>query len=98
MKNKPKQTAVDYLFAKMEALRGLFLFEEIDYNTYVDEKKEAFKKAKEIEKQQIIETAMNCFCEGKYSAEFTEKKINSSELINYAKEYFEQVYNENTNN
>ena len=56
MENKPKQTAVDYLFFKMEALRGLFLFEEIDYNTYVDEKKEAFNKAKEMEKQQIIES------------------------------------------
>lgn len=55
MENKPKQTAVDYLFFKMEALRGLFLFEEIDYNTYVDEKKEAFNKAKEIEKQQILQ-------------------------------------------
>lgn len=52
MENKPKQTAVDYLFIRLEALRGLFLFEEIDYKTYVDEKKDAFEKAKEMENQQ----------------------------------------------
>lgn len=55
MENTPKQTAVDYLFLRMEVLRGLFLFEEIDYKEYVDQKKDVFEKAKEMEKQQIID-------------------------------------------
>ena len=77
MENKPKQTAVDYLFLRMEVLRHLFLFEKIDYKEYVDEKKDAFEKAKEMEKQQMIDAWMN----GAYSI-YTES----------AEKYYKQEY------
>ena len=65
---------------------------------YETEWKKIIEHAKEMEKQQIMETAINCFCEGKYSAEHTEDKINSSELIKYAENYFEQIYHAKTTN
>lgn len=86
MENKPKQTAVDYLFLRMEVLRGLFLFEEIDYKEYVDQKKDALQKAKEMEKQQIIDSFD---CDG--CPQPGEKWISNG------KQYYKQTY-ETTNN
>ena len=82
-----RKTAVEWLIEQIEEKTKNGTFCTIDYM-----RKHCFSKAKEMEKQQIMETAINCFCEGKYSAEYTEQKISSSELIKYAEEYFEQIY------
>jgi len=85
-----KQTAVDYLYAKMEALRGLFLLEQISYTEFVDEKYEAYKQAKKMEKEQIC----FAFLDGKVS-ELDKKPM--SEYINPV-QYYRQTYGKETDN
>ncbi len=53
MENTPKQTAVQWLYAKLEALRGELNYDLIDYEMYKIEKTRIYREALDKEKQQI---------------------------------------------
>ena len=75
MENKPKQTAVEFIVAELENICGLDI--STDMAIYIIE------QAKEMEKQQIIETARFYFHErGKATPE----------------QYYIEEYAKNTNN
>ena len=52
MENKPKQTAVEWLYAKLETLRGELNYGVIDYEMYKIEKTRIYREALHREKQQ----------------------------------------------
>lgn len=52
MENTPKQTAVEWLYAKLEALRGELNYDLIDYEMYKIEKTRIYREALHREKQQ----------------------------------------------
>ena len=93
-----EQTATTQLYLKLQQIEFYYQQGDLTMTEFIEAKKEALLQAEATFEQQIIETAMNCFCEGKYSAEYTEQKISSSELIKYAQQYFEQIYHEKTSN
>lgn len=87
-----EQTATTQLYFKLQQIEFYYQQGDLTITEFIEAKKDALIQAEQTFEQQIIKTAINCFCEGKYSAEYTEEKISSSELIKYAEQYFEQIY------
>ena len=93
-----EQTATMQLYLKLQQIEFYYQQGDLTITEFIEAKKEALIQAEQTFEQQIIKTAMDCFCDGKYSAEYTEEKISSTELIKYAENYFEQIYHGKTTN
>jgi hypothetical protein len=55
MENKPKQTTVEWIYAKLETLRGELNYGVIDYEMYKIEKTRIYREALHREKNQIMQ-------------------------------------------
>jgi hypothetical protein len=90
MNNKPKQTAVEWLFTKLESLRSELNYNLIDFNMYKIEKQRIYIQAKEMEKEQIC----IAYLDGKAS----ELKENSMEEYKSPLTYYNETYGKETDN